>query len=331
MKGEADMKKQLSLLGIIVILICLVVATGPKVSATAWEPSLEAQSASSGFATLEDAAIYLRAQLVARNTFITVSLRGDGVEVDNTQLLEMALQHTGRPKEGDYLRANMLSCSYSVTHGTDQYGQYVTFVYAIEWLADSQQEAEVDEAVETLLNTLNLWNASDYDKIKGAYDWITANITYDYDWDDENPNDLHKHSTHAAIINRLAVCQGIASLYYRLCLELGVDCRYISGTAGQTELEPHGWNIVRLEDKYYHMDPTWDLGMTNVYRYFLVSGKDFSHHYRSARYDTAQFHTQYPMAETPYVQNVTASGTISGRIRWVLTSQITNYILPIFL
>ena len=312
------MKKQLSLLGIIVILICLVVGAGPKASATAWEPSLAAQSASSSFATLEDAAAYLRAQLVARNTFITVSLRGDGVEVDNTQLLEMALQHTGRPKEGDYLRANMLNCSYSVTHGTDQDGQYVTFVYAIEWLADARQEAEVDEAVETLLNTLNLWNASDYDKIKGVYDWITANITYDYDWDDEDPSNLHKHSTHAAIINRVAVCQGIASLYYRLCLELGVDCRYISGTAGQTELEPHGWNIVRLEGKYYHMDPTWDLGMTNVYRYFLVSGKDFPHHYRSARYDTAQFHTQYPMAETPYVQNVTASGTISNRIRWVL-------------
>lgn len=44
------------------------------------------------------------------------------------------------------------------------------------------------------------------------------------------------------MINKTAVCQGYASLFYRLALDAGVDTRVISGEAGG----PHAWNIVKL-------------------------------------------------------------------------------------
>ncbi|MBO5221165.1 MAG: leucine-rich repeat protein [Clostridia bacterium] len=277
-----------------------------------------ASAPTNGFESLEDGGAYLREQLVARETFVSLRMRGSFASDCYTQLFEIATRHTGNPKEGDYILANLIQCTFSSVSGTDEDGAYTDVSFAIEWLPGARQEVQVDAAVSEILNELNLWDASDYDKVKGIYDWITENITYDYDWDDTTSEDLYKHSTHAAVMTKTAVCQGIASLYYRLSLELGVDCRYISGVAGQTEQENHAWNIVCLEGKYYHMDPTWDLGMINVYRYFLVSGQDFPHHYRSEKFDTEAFHALYPMAELPYVQNVTASGTIGSKIQWVL-------------
>ena len=116
------------------------------------------------------------------------------------------------------------------------------------------------------------------------------------------------------MIHKKAVCQGFATLFYRLCLELGVDCRVI---VGYTD-ERHAWNIVRLEGIYYNADPTGDRGTTNVYRYFLTTVYSMGGHDRDAEYETDAFNAAYPMATLPYVQNVTASGTLSNGIKWVL-------------
>lgn len=252
-----------------------------------------------------------------------IQLRLDGVALtaqDVSGLFQQARAHTGVPTEGDYIRANMASHSSSVTTGEDAGGVYSIVTIQCDFISDAEMEAEVDAAVDELLDSLNLWDASDYDKIRGVYDWITENVAYDYDWDDvEDSAGYYEHTTHAALIAKNAVCQGFASLYYRLLLELGVDCRYISGISTDiTGTERHAWNIVCLEGKYYNCDPTWDRGLTGYYRQFLCTEANFSGHTRDAEYDTAQFHARYPMALTPYVHNVAASGQINDDIAWVL-------------
>ena len=52
------------------------------------------------------------------------------------------------------------------------------------------------------------------------------------------------------------VCQGYATLTYKMLTELGVDCRYISGTSNE---ELHAWNIVRIGRCFgTTLDNTWD-------------------------------------------------------------------------
>lgn len=117
-----------------------------------------------------------------------------------------------------------------VTTGSDAEGVYSIVTLECNFISDAQMEAEVDAAVDALLAELDLWDATNYEKVKGVYDWITENVQYDFPWDDlEEDTTYYKHTTHAALIAKNAVCQGYASLYYRLMLELGVDCRYISG------------------------------------------------------------------------------------------------------
>ena len=104
-----------------------------------------------------------------------------------------------------------------------------------------------------------------------------------------------KHSSYAALINKKAVCQGYASLFYRLALEAGIDARVISGDSNG----PHAWNIVKIEGSYYNLDSTWDAGNTE-YEYFLKNAKDFPNHTRDAAYTTAAFTSSYPIAATSY-------------------------------
>ena len=273
------------------------------------------------FTTTDAMVTAIRKAMIQRQPQIQVRLNGASLTTsDASDLFRQATAHTGVPNEGDYIRANMTGYSTAVTTGEDSGGVYSIVTINCSFISDAAMEAEVDAAVEELLNELDLWDASNYEKVKGAYDWITENVAYDFDWDDlaENTN-YYQHTTHAALIAQKAVCQGYASLYYRLMLELGVDCRYISGFSTDiTGTERHGWNIVYLDGKYYNCDPTWDRSLMGHYRHFLCTPANFAEHERDEEYDTPEFHAQYPMAITPYVQNVTASGKINANLAWVL-------------
>jgi hypothetical protein len=164
----------------------------------------------------------------------------------------------------------------------------------------------------------------EYEKVKGIYDWICSNVTYDYD--NLNNKDYYlMHSAYAALVHRKAVCQGFAVLFYRLALELGVDCRYITGNSSGVA---HAWNIVRLGSLYYNLDATWDQprkanGMD--YEYFLRCGSNFPDHTRKEDYTSADFHQRYPMSPEDYGTDVAwpVSGTCGQDLRWELDAEGT--------
>ena len=225
--------------------------------------------------TTEEAALYLRSQMIAREPSITLRLNGSVTGSEISAILTKAWEHTGVPNEGDYIRHNQIGFDYTTTEGEDENGTYTEITYTFNWLTTAEQEAEVDAAVDSVLAELDLWDLTNYEKVKGAYDWITENVQYDFDNEDNDEYQLC-HSTYAAIVQKNAVCQGYATLYYRMMLELGVDCRYVRGTAGYVEIEDHAWNIVYLDGKYYNMDPTWDRDLMGHYRMFLCTESYFT-------------------------------------------------------
>ena len=137
-------------------------------------------------------------------------------------------------------------------------------------------------------------DATDYQKITAIYNYICTNVRYDYEHKDDNTYAL-KQTAYAAAIHKTAVCQGYATLFYRLALEAGVDCRYITGYAG----EGHAWNLVKVDGQYYYLDSTWDEGKFQ-YGYFLKSAADFWDHAPDDRYLTEEFQTAHPIAQQSY-------------------------------
>ena len=134
------------------------------------------------FFDIQNAALYLKNQMIDRNPMITIIYRGVYLEdVDVVEIKNLAIQHNGIPNEGDYIWHHCLSYDYQYYHYTDELGIYTEITYNFKWLTTYDMEQEMNIAVENLLEDLNLWNASNYEKVKGVYDYICDNVKYDYE------------------------------------------------------------------------------------------------------------------------------------------------------
>lgn len=245
--------------------------------------------------TVESAAGELREQMTLRASPITVYLALD--EQSDTVPRELffgAFAHTGVPNQGDYLKWQCGGCSIDWNY-EEQDGMYLyTLTYTVEYYTTAQEEEAVDRAAAELLEELDLEDAGDYRKICTVYDYICQNVTYDHLG--VALGDTKVYTAYGALINGRAVCQGNAVLLYRLALALGLDARFVAGISRSAK---HAWNIVKLGDRYYNLDSTWDAG-AEEYEYFLQCDDSFAKHVREDTYSTAEFCTAYPMADRDY-------------------------------
>ena len=253
--------------------------------------------------TTEEAGAVLRAGMKARSETVKVCLKTETYDGNQETIKALmrdigtaALRHTGVPTEGDYLMWQYGGWNCKASGTTDDSGYYWTFTYTITYYTTAEQEEEMDEAVTSLLDQLDLPGQTDYQKIRTIYDYICRHVSYDRSHLGDSSY-KRQFTAYAALMDGTAVCQGYALLFSRLALETGIDTRLIPGVSHG---ENHGWNIVVLNDLYYNADTTWD-SEKSEYEYFLKSQETFKDHTRDTEYDTDVFHSAYPMSGTDYV------------------------------
>ena len=246
----------------------------------------------------DEAAVILRKGMENREARIAIRCPADAITPTDgilDEIAEKAMEETGVPTQGDYIRWTYAGWSGSYSLESDDEGLHYVFVYDCKYYTTAAQEAELSEKIDSVLQSLDINDeSSDYDIICAVYDYICANVSYDYD----NLNDseyLLKYTAYAAMINKTAVCQGYSALMYRMLQQKNIDCRLIPGSN-------HAWNIVAIDGVYYNADSTWDAGRDpKNYAYFLCGDTDFAEHTRYSEYSTEEFYRLYPMAETKYV------------------------------
>ena len=246
----------------------------------------------------DEAAVILRKGMENREARIAIRCPADAITPTDgilDEIAEKAMEETGVPTQGDYIRWAYAGWSGSYSLESDDEGLHYVFVYDCKYYTTAAQEAELSEKIDSVLQSLDINDeSSDYDVICAVYDYICANVSYDYD----NLNDseyLLKYTAYAAMINKTAVCQGYSALMYRMLQQKNIDCRLIPGSN-------HAWNIVAIDGVYYNADATWDAGKDpKNYAYFLCGDSDFAEHTRYSEYSTEEFYRLYPMAETKYV------------------------------
>ena len=246
----------------------------------------------------DEAAVILRKGMENREARIAIRCPADAITPTDgilDEIAEKAMEETGVPTQGDYIRWTYAGWSGSYSLESDDEGRHYVFVYDCKYYTTAAQEAELSEKIDSVLQSLDINDeSSDYDVICAVYDYICANVSYDYD----NLNDseyLLKYTAYAAMINKTAVCQGYSALMYRMLQQKNIDCRLIPGSN-------HAWNIVAIDGVYYNADSTWDAGRDpKNYAYFLCGDSDFAEHTRYSEYSTEEFYRLYPMAKTKYV------------------------------
>ena len=276
------------------------------------------------FSDYDSAVLYLRKQMVSRETEINLNFpeswftsHKDGLYWD---LLYDAMKcdDSSTGQEGDALLYGYAGCN--VSYSTAGY-----IKYTMAYHSNAEQEAKLTEAVAEAMTTLQLNGLSEAKKITKIHDYICNHVDYAY-----NSKEEQIYTAYGALCTGKAVCQGYAVLFYRLCREAGLSVRIISGTGNGGA---HAWNIVRIGSKYYNVDCTWDGQNAATYNDFLLKSEaDFSNHTRESwkvagshylYYTSAEFNAQYPMTEKSWDESTTyahseetTSGAVTLKAEW---------------
>lgn len=129
---------------------------------------------------------------------------------------------------------------------------------------------------------------SDYENELAIHDYLVSNIEY-------GGVDEEAYSAYDALIKGRAVCSGYAESFKTLLDMLGIENRAVTGSGNG---EAHGWNMVKLDGEWYHVDVTWDDPIdgdgTISHKYFNVTDADMAldHIWEAGNYPEAKG-TQY--------------------------------------
>ena len=153
---------------------------------------------------------------------------------------------------------------------SDKDGQYVLLVRVIdsagsyiEWQSQVFESATSASAAKAraLAEECRMSADGDYARALWLHDWLIYNAEYDHDYKYFYPDGV--------LLYGKGVCQSYALAYDMMLKLIGIDCIYVTGSAGG---DAHGWNLVYIDGGWYHVDCTWDdpgNGMEN-HDYFCV-------------------------------------------------------------
>lgn len=109
-------------------------------------------------------------------------------------------------------------------------------------------ETRISKYVQAFLSTIPV-NCTDYERVKRSYEYIVNNTTY-------VPGAPFNQSMYSVFNNSRSVCLGYSKAFQYLMYEQDIPCILVTGEAG-TYTTNHSWNMVKLDDAYYHVDTTW--------------------------------------------------------------------------
>ncbi|GAB6140965.1 hypothetical protein JCM14076_16940 [Methylosoma difficile] len=133
--------------------------------------------------------------------------------------------------------------------------------YLFDRAALQMMEVQLLDTVDNIVNNAIGWGMSDYDKELALHDYLIRNVAYaaDSQWQQNPPEIIY--TAYGALVNRQAVCSGFAHALKLLLDRCGIDCLVVTGNSfmpDSTILISHAWNIVNINQHFYHVDATWD-------------------------------------------------------------------------
>ena len=149
-----------------------------------------------------------------------------------------------------------------------------------------------------------LENCSDYEKIKLVHDWLVDNLEYDTSYSGQNI-----HNVYGAFSEKKVVCEAYARTFKYILDGVGIENVLISGEATNSSgsRESHAWNYVKIDNKWYAVDVTWDdpvitgggkLNNKIKYMYFLKgSEKFFENHEEDGVLSDNSIEFKFPILE----------------------------------
>lgn len=98
-------------------------------------------------------------------------------------------------------------------------------------------------------------NMTEYEKVLVVHDYIINNTKYDERLDSEGVVPPESYSAYGVLSLGIGVCEGYAKAMKYLLDDAGIESLIV---IGESRGENHAWNLVKIDEEYYHIDSTWD-------------------------------------------------------------------------
>lgn len=162
-----------------------------------------------------------------------------------------------------------------IRFGTNEVIKEYAIKYGHEYFSDDgsldiPDFTDAHEKVTWIVENYTADCESEYDIALALYDWVCANVAYDYYYlSTMTPTSPLGVGGNAAILDGTAVCQGFAQAYMWLLEEAGIEAVYVRGFGNNDD---HGWNIAKIDGEWYQFDATWDeAGNGDTHNYFALT------------------------------------------------------------
>ena len=97
---------------------------------------------------------------------------------------------------------------------------------------------------------------TDYEKIYAAHAWLIQNVKYDKTLYKTGTVPAISHTADGVFNRGIAVCDGYSKAFIIIMEHYGIKSRMVTGGA-------HAWNMVKIKNKWYHVDCTYDDPIVN--------------------------------------------------------------------
>ena len=130
----------------------------------------------------------------------------------------------------------------------------------------SKRDKETLEMASAVLDEIITEDMSDYEKEKAVYDWMTTELTHDRGVLQVIPNTQEDCDNPYGVLKyHNAVCVGYATTFRLFMQMMDIECKVVHNN----DLY-HSWDLVKLDDNWYHVDVYSDQGSA-TYAHFNMN------------------------------------------------------------
>ena len=146
--------------------------------------------------------------------------------------------------------------------------------YFTEYLYSQAEYDFVKDEVARIVSEITTKNMSDLEKLDVIHKYVVEHTVYSFfQVKERTPLGMdYKYEAIGILKGKSVVCDGYAKLLGLMLNEAGVENMKVVGEAGTdvNSYAPHGWNLVKIDGKFYHVDATWN-DYDGPNKYYLVS------------------------------------------------------------
>ncbi len=149
---------------------------------------------------------------------------------------------------------------------------------SIEYFYTEEQEDIINKKVDEIYNSIINDNMDLYTKILTIHDYIINNTKYDVTRNNEGNSIYKSYIAYGPLIEGYATCNGYTDAMALFLEKLNVPNFKVAMTPDEnSDTEGHVWNAVLIDNKWLHLDLTWDDPVSSdgtdylQHKYFLIT------------------------------------------------------------